>query len=29
MKPHPLRFIGALGIYGAGIGLCTSVLRSL
>ncbi len=28
-KAHPLRFIGALGTYVAGIGLSTAVLRSL
>ncbi len=28
-KPHPLRFLGALGTYGFGLGLCASLLRSL
>lgn len=26
-KPNPLRFVGALGTYGAGIGLCLALLR--
>jgi uncharacterized membrane protein YecN with MAPEG domain len=28
-RPHPLRFVGALGTYLAGFGLAASVLRSL
>ncbi len=28
-KPHPLRFLGALGTYVFGLGLCGSLLRSL
>ena len=28
-KPHPLRFIGALGTYVFGLALCGSLLRSL
>jgi uncharacterized membrane protein YecN with MAPEG domain len=28
-RPHPLRFIGALGTYLAGFGLCAAVLLSL
>ena len=28
-KPHPLRFLGALGTYLFGLGLCGSLLRSL
>ena len=28
-KPHPLRFVGALGTYLFGLGLCGSLLRSL
>lgn len=26
-RPNPLRFVGALGTYGAGIGLCLALLR--
>jgi uncharacterized membrane protein YecN with MAPEG domain len=26
-KPNPLRFVGAIGTYGAGIGLCLALLR--
>jgi len=28
-KPHPLRFVGALGTYLAGFGLCAALLSSL
>ena len=28
-RPHPLRFVGALGTYLAGFGLCGALLRSL
>ena len=28
-KPHPLRFLGALGTYAFGLALCASLLRSL
>ena len=28
-KPHPLRFLGALGTYLFGLALCGSILRSL
>ena len=28
-KAHPLRFVGALGTYVSGFGLCVSLLRSL
>lgn len=28
-KPHPLRFLGALGTYGFGLALCGALLRSL
>ncbi|MDJ0866193.1 MAG: MAPEG family protein [Myxococcota bacterium] len=28
-KPHPLRFVGALGTYVFGLGLCGELLRSL
>ena len=28
-KPHPLRFVGALGTYVFGLGLCGALIRSL